>query len=113
MQYAGYALLAVLAVIVLMIAVAALKAVKIKAKPNTNEPAINPTEQEAADYAEKLSAMVQVPTISLRGNTDLTQFYKLYCCNRFIFPQNQTKSIFTFKYFWFFHSYTSLSTLLD
>ena len=43
MKYIGFALLALLAVIVLLIVFAALKAVKIKAKPNTNTPAINPT----------------------------------------------------------------------
>ena len=76
MKYVGFALLILLAVVVLLIAVSAIKAVKIKAKPNTAAPAINPTEAEAADYAQKLSEMIKVPTISLRGNTDLSQFYK-------------------------------------
>ena len=70
MEYIGYAILAIVAIFVLLIVVAAIKAVKIKAKPNTNAPAINPTEDEANDYAHKLSEMVKVPTISLRGNTD-------------------------------------------
>ncbi len=78
MKYIGIALLVVLALIVLLLIVAALKAVKIKAKPNTNTPAINPTEEEANKYAKALSEMVQIPTISLRGNTDLTEFYKLH-----------------------------------
>ncbi len=78
MKYLGFALLAVLAILILLIVIAALKAVKIKAKENTSTPAINPTKEEADDYAEKLSKMVQVPTISLRGNTDLTEFYKLH-----------------------------------
>ena len=78
MKYLGIALLVILAVIVLLIAVAAIRAVMIKAKANTNAPAINPTEKEAADYAQKLSEMIQVPTVSLRGNTDLSQFYKLH-----------------------------------
>ena len=78
MKYLGFALLAVLAILILLIVVAALKAVKIKAKENTSAPAINPTKEEADDYAEKLSKMVKVPTISLRGNTDLTEFYKLH-----------------------------------
>ncbi|MBR4286981.1 MAG: hypothetical protein IKT55_04675, partial [Clostridia bacterium] len=82
----GIALLVVLAIIVLLLVVAALKAVKIKAKPNTNAPAINPTEDEANDYAQKLSEMIKVPTISLRGNEDLTQFYKLHEVMKANFP---------------------------
>ena len=60
MQYIGYVILAVVAIFILLIAVAAIKAVKIKTKPNTNAPAINPTEDEANDYAKKLSEMVKV-----------------------------------------------------
>ena len=73
MKYVGIVLLCLLAV-------------KLKAKPNTNSPAINPTKQEADDYAAKLSEMIKVPTISLRGNTDLSQFYKLHEVMRESFP---------------------------
>ena len=86
MKYVGFALLAVLAVLILLIVIAAIKAVKIKAKTSTDAPAINPTEQEAEEYANKLSAMVQIPTISLRGNTDLTQFYRLHEVMKKNFP---------------------------
>ncbi len=86
MKYVGFALLAILAVFVLLLVIAAIKAVKIKAKPNTNAPAINPTKEEADDYAKKLSDMVKVPTISLRGNTDLTEFYKLHEVMKANFP---------------------------
>ena len=86
MKYIGFALLAVLAVLVVLIVFAAMKAVKIKAKPNTSAPAINPTEEEANTYAKKLSEMVKVPTISLRGNEDLTQFYKLHEVMKENFP---------------------------
>ena len=86
MKYIGIALLVILAIIVLLLVVAALKAVKIKAKPNTSTPAINPTEAEANDYAQKLSEMVKVPTISLRGNTDLSEFYKLHEVMKNNFP---------------------------
>ena len=72
------ALLCVLGLIAALIVIAAIKAVMLKAKPNTNSPAINPTEEEALDYAEKLSEMIKVPTISLRGNTHLSQFNKLH-----------------------------------
>ena len=86
MKYIGLALLAILAILVLLIVIAAIKAAKIKAKPNTNAPAINPTEDEANDYAKKLSEMVKVPTISLRGNTDLSEFYKLHEVMKANFP---------------------------
>ena len=86
MKYIGLALLAILAILVLLIVIAAIKAAKIKAKPNNNAPAINPTEDEANDYAKKLSEMVKVPTISLRGNTDLSEFYKLHKVMKNNFP---------------------------
>ena len=47
---------------------------------------VNPTEKEAADYAQKLSDMIKVPTISLRGNTDLSEFYKLHEVMKKNFP---------------------------
>ena len=71
---------------VLLIVVSAIRAVMIKAKPNTNAPAINPTDEEAQDYAKKLSEMIKVPTVSLRGNTDLTQFYRLHEVMKNNFP---------------------------
>ncbi len=86
MKSVGIVLLCLLSLLVVLLAVAALKAVKIKAKPNTDSPAINPTKEEADDYAVKLSKMIQVPTISLRGNTDLSQFYKLHEVMKENFP---------------------------
>ena len=86
MKYVGIVLLCLLGLLVVLLAAAAIKAVKIKAKPNTNSPAISPTKQEADDYAVKLSKMIQVPTISLRGNTDLSQFYKLHEVMKENFP---------------------------
>ena len=86
MTYVGIALLIILGVLVLLICIAAIKAAKIKAKPNTNAPAINPTEEEAQDYAQKLAKMVKVPTISLRGNEDLTEFYRLHKVMESNFP---------------------------
>lgn len=86
MKYVGIVLLCLVVLIVVLLAVAAIKAVKIKAKPNTNSPAIAPTEQEADEYAQKLSAMIQVPSISLRGNKDLTEFRKLQQVMKKNFP---------------------------
>ena len=78
LKYIGFGLLALLGIFVILLVICALRALTLKAKPNTNKPAINPTDDEANDYAKKLSEMVKVPTISLRGNEDLTQFYKLH-----------------------------------
>lgn len=86
MKYLGFALLALLGILVIMLIIASIRAVKIKATPNTNAPAINPTDAEAQDYAEKLAEMIKVPTISLRGNTDLSQFYKLHEVMKKNFP---------------------------
>lgn len=86
MKYVAYTLLAVVAILVILILIAALRAVKIKAKPNTGESAINPTEKEAAEYAQKLSEMIKIPTVSLRGNTDLSQFYRLHEVMKNNFP---------------------------
>ena len=70
MKYLGFALLAVLAILILLIVVAALKAVKIKAKENTSAPAINPTKEEADDYAEKLSK-ITCPAYIVAGEYDI------------------------------------------
>lgn len=86
MKYIGFVLLGLLALIVLLLVICVIRAAKLKAKPNTNPAAIAPTEAEAMDYAQKLSEMIKVPTISLRGNTDLTQFYKLHEVMRKNFP---------------------------
>lgn len=86
MKYVGIALLILLAVIVLLLLVSAIRAVSIKAKPNTSKPAVAPTKEEADDYARKLSEMIKVPTVSMRGNEDLTQFYKLHEVMKKNFP---------------------------
>ncbi len=86
MKYIGFVLLALLAIAVILLVAAAVRAVMIKAKPNDAKPAIAPTKEEADDYAEKLSEMIKVPTISMRGNEDLTQFYKLHEVMKKNFP---------------------------
>lgn len=78
MKYIGFALLAILAVIVVLLLVAVINAVRIKAKPIKGKESLDYTPEEEKTYAEKLSKMVKVPSVSLRGNTDLTEFYKLH-----------------------------------
>lgn len=86
MKYLGIALLTIVIIFIVLLAVAAVRAVIIKSKPNNNKPEISPTEKEAEDYAKKLSEMIRVPTVSLRGNTDLSQFYKLHEVMKNNFP---------------------------
>lgn len=86
MKYILFAIIAAVSVLLVLLIIAALRAMVIKAKPNTCKAAIDPTPQEAETYAEKLSKMIKVPTVSLRGNTDLSEFYKLHEIMRENFP---------------------------
>ncbi len=73
-----YVFLAVLSVFVLLLLVAIINTVRIKAKPIKGKVTLDYTAAEEKIYAEKLSRMVKIPTISMRGNDDLTEFYKLH-----------------------------------
>lgn len=78
MKYVGIALLIILGAVVLLLLTAVINAVRIKAKPQKGKTELSYTKKEEKEYAEKLSRMVKVPTVSMRGNTDLTEFYKLH-----------------------------------
>ena len=73
-----YVILAIVAVIVVVLLAAVINAIRIKAKPAPGKATLDFTKEEEKMYAEKLSRMVKIPTISMRGNTDLTEFYKLH-----------------------------------
>ncbi len=73
-----YIILAIVALIAVVLLVAVINAVRIKAKPAPGKATLDFTKEEEKMYAEKLSRMVKIPTISMRGNTDLTEFYKLH-----------------------------------
>ncbi len=83
--------LAVLAVIVVVFAVCAVRAARAKAKPSGSAPAISYTKEEEAMYARFLSEMIKCPTVSLRGNTDLTEFKKLQKVMAELFPNIDSK----------------------
>jgi len=73
----GYFLIALLAAAVLVLGIAAVRTMRIKA------PAPAPcntviTEEECAVAAQKLGAMVRVPSVSKREDEDLTEFFKLH-----------------------------------
>ncbi len=73
-----YILLAVLGIIVLLLLIAVIRTILIKAKYDDKKSAVSYTPEEEKSYAEALSAMIKIPTISSRGNTDLTEFEKLH-----------------------------------
>lgn len=69
-----------------LLIVCLIRAAISKNKPSDAVPAISHTSEEAAAYAQTLSHMVQVPTVSLRGQDDLTQFDKLTEVLKMEFP---------------------------
>ena len=80
-----YALLGLLALIVIVPAVAVVRTLAIKAPPRTAY-AAKPTQAELDTAAEKLGAMVRVPTVSKREDEDLTEFYRLHAELERLFP---------------------------
>ncbi len=81
-----YILSAVLAVIVIAVIVMAIRACKAKAPEATPKTEKAYTPEEEAKYAHMLSEMVKVPTVSLAGNNDLTEFRKLQAVMKELFP---------------------------
>lgn len=86
MRYLGYALLCLLGLFVILLAVAVIRAIKIKSSPSSAKPAITVTKQEEEQYANTLSAMVRVPSVSSRGQEDLAEFENLQRVMREKFP---------------------------
>ena len=69
----GYLLLGLLAVIIILLGIAVVRTLLIKAPaPAVCDTVI--TEEECAIAAEKLGAMVRIPTVSKREDEDLTEF---------------------------------------
>ena len=77
MKYVLFALLAIVVLVVLVLAVCALRAVKVKAKENTNKPAISWTKEEEDKYARVLSDMIKVSTVSKARGEDYSDFIEL------------------------------------
>lgn len=78
MIYFKFTLLALAAVIVLLLVIAVVRTILIKAKPTDKKGAISYTPQEEQQYAQCLSDMIKVPTISSRESDDITEFIKLH-----------------------------------
>ena len=77
MKYVLFALLAIVVLVVLVLAVCVLRAVKVKAKENTNKPAISWTKEEEDKYARVLSDMIKVSTVSKARGEDYSDFIEL------------------------------------
>ncbi len=83
----GTVLLCLLGVIVLLLLAAVVNALRIKKTVSGAPSPLEFTPEEEANYAETLSQMVQVPTVSLRGRHDLTEFHRLHEVLRARFPR--------------------------
>ena len=73
----GYFVLALLAVIVILLGIAVVRTLMIKA-PEITPCTTEISEEECAIAAEKLGAMVRVPSVSKREDEDLSEFFKLH-----------------------------------
>ena len=81
----GYLLLGLLAVIGVLLGIAIVRALLIKAPaPAVCNTVI--TDEECAIAAQKLGAMVRVPSVSKREDEDLSEFYKLHAVMEEQFP---------------------------
>ena len=72
-----YIVAAILLALIILAVICVIRAIRIKNKPEKADPVITFSKEEADYYAETLSAMIRVPTVSKRGNNDLTEFNKL------------------------------------
>ena len=87
MRYVLYVLLGAAAVLLALLAVCAVRAILIRKKPSACKPAISWTPEEAALYADRLAAMVRVPTVSRKQEEDYPEFLKLQEVMRGLFPR--------------------------
>ena len=87
MKIFGIALLCLLGALVLLLLAALVRALRSKKVPGTGAGALHYTPEEEKAYAETLAEMVRVPTVSLRGQTDLAQFTRLHEVLRARFPR--------------------------
>ena len=84
MKYIGFALLAIVGVIVLLLLAALIRTLLIKPKKSTSQP--NPDPKRAQEYAEKLSAMVQVNTVASNEDRRTEAFLEFHKVLATLFP---------------------------
>lgn len=90
MQYILYALLGLLGVLVVLLLIAVIRTLAIKA-PKAKPCDTVIAEEEMNIAAEKLGAMVRVPTVSKNEEEDLTEFYKFHAELERLFPNLHAK----------------------
>ncbi len=79
MKYVNIAIAAVLGIIALLfllLIVAVLRTLFMGRKKSSYVPA--PDKEREAEYAEKLSEMIKIPTVSHKGQTDISEYLKLH-----------------------------------
>ncbi len=86
MKTALTVILAVLCLLAVLLIIAAIRAILIKAKPADESGAVSCTPEEENKYAETLSAMIRVPTVSVAEGGDKSIFYELHKVLRERFP---------------------------
>ena len=79
-----YILLGVLTVAVLLLAICVIKALAVKQTPK--ELIENSDIKRAKNYAETLSEMIKIPTVSSIGQTDFSEFEKFHSLLETLFP---------------------------
>lgn len=77
-------LLALLALLAVLLGIAALRTLKLETKETDYQPSCD--EKRIQAYAEKLSKMVQVETISHRGEAEIEKFRSFHTVMRSLFP---------------------------
>lgn len=88
MKYFLFALVGIVALFLILLLTAIIRALLIKAKPADKKSAVSFTADEEKLYAEKLSAMVKVPTVSAqRGEPCPERFRQLHAVMKEIFPR--------------------------
>ncbi len=70
------AVLGILALLVLLLVVAVLRTIFMGRKKSDYIP--SPTPEREKEYSEKLSEMIKIPTVSYKGQTDITEYLRLH-----------------------------------
>lgn len=86
MKYVLYVLGVILAMIIIVAVVCVIRAVKAKKSPSQKKPAISWTKEEENKYAQRLSEMVKVPTVSKKKGEDYSDFLKLQAVMEKLYP---------------------------
>ncbi len=88
MELILYGVLALLGVFALLFCIAAIHAVRLKAPPPQPKPfTVGVHDIDAQKHASRLSRMIQVPSVSERGNPDQTKILQMHACLEALYPK--------------------------